>query len=376
MWWKTLATFALNLAIAGYGWLPSQSALSQDARIRIPSVVVNVPVAVYDKKTGAVYQNLKKDNFQVFEDGVRQEITNFAAPEGALNLVLLLENNRRLREVDRGDYQPLMDTVVAAALSVADRHVRKGDYAALVSFDVRPKVECDFTDNPGELRRKVVEMARDFGAFSESNLHDALLFALRGGKDRDDVEYKGLVEVGGRTALLVIATGFDTFSRATLSETLKTVERAGVPIYAIGVADLLYKRLDPWLSGPASLDFQQAFNRLRSIAKSSGGQYYPITFETQLPATLDSVFTLLRSEYSLGYMPSNPRAEGKRRKIEVLVDVNGDGRPDNERLVVQHRDGYREPDKGEEWPASVARTTPWRARDGARIHGSFRREGD
>jgi VWFA-related protein len=358
MWWKTLVTFALSLAIAGYGWLPSQSSLAQDARIRVSSAVVNVPVAVYDKKTGVVYQNLKKEDFQILEDGVKQEITNFAAPESALNLVLLLENNRRLREVDRGDYQPLMDTVVAAALAVPGRHMRQGDYAALVSFDMRPKVECDFTSNPGELRRKVMEMARDFGAFSESNLHDALLFALTGGKDRDAAEYKGLVEVEGRTALLVIASGFDTFSRASLSETLKTVERAGVPIYTIGIADLLYKRLAPWLSGPASLDFHQAFNRLRSIARSSGGQYYPLTFESQAQATLENIFTLLRNKYSIGYMPSNPRAKGKRRKIEVMVDVNGDGKPDNERLVIQHRDGYREPDKGEERPAHLTQATP------------------
>jgi hypothetical protein len=105
MWRKTPVTFALNLAVAGYGWLPSQSALSQDAQIRISSAVVNVPVAVYDKKTGVVYQNLKKENFQIFEDGVRQEVTNFAAPESELNLALLLENSRRLREVDRGDHQ-------------------------------------------------------------------------------------------------------------------------------------------------------------------------------------------------------------------------------------------------------------------------------
>lgn len=349
MWWKTLATFALNLATIGYGWFPPQPAQSQDAQIRISSVVVNVPVVVYDKKTGVVYQNLKKENFQLFEDGVRQEITNFAVPAGALNLVLLLENNRRLREVDRGDFQPLMDTIVSAALGFIGRQLRPGDYAAIVSFDMRPKVECDFTGNAGELRREVLRMAQDFTTFSESNLHDALIFALAGGKDRESVDYKGLIEVQGHTAILVVATGFDTFSRASLPETLKLVERAGIPIYTIGIADLLYKRLDPWLSGSASLDFQMAFNRLRSLARSSGGQYYPLTFESQLPTTLETISALLRNRYSLGYMPSNPRTEGKRRKIELLVDVDGDGKPDNKRLNLQYRDSYREPGKGEDW---------------------------
>jgi VWFA-related protein len=321
----------------------------QEPQIKLGTLVVNVPVVVIDKKTGAIYQELKPENFQLFEDKVKQEITHFAPIASAINLVLVLENNRRLREVDRGDNQPLIDDVITAASVFVTRFVVKGDYVAIVSFDMKPEVITDFTDHVGQLRQGVAEVTRNITAFSESNLYDALLFALIGGEDREGTEYTGLAQVEGRNAVLLIATGSDTFSRVTYDHLLKVTERAGVPIYAIGIGNLLYKRSDPYLSPTASLSWLQAFNTLRSIAESSGGGYFPVTFESELPATLEGISALLHSQYSLGYTPSNTLAQGKRRKIELLVDVDGDGQPDNDRLVIQYRRSYREMDKKEAW---------------------------
>jgi VWFA-related protein len=362
IWWKVILVFALMLALTGsfvvYQTLPhsqpeEQAALLQEQKqeppVRLATVVVNVPVVVYEKKTGVIYQNLKQRDFQVYEDRVKQEITNFAPAASALNMSLLLENNRRLREVDRGDYQALMDEVAAAASTFIRRFVQPGDFVAIVAYDLHPEVVTDFTGNKGELWQGVNQIARGFGAFSESNLHDALLFVLRGGRDRSGNEYKGLTEIEGRTAVLLVATGFDTFSRASLADLLKVVERAGVPVYCVGIGNLLYKRLDAWTPGNVSINWLQAFNTLRSVAESSGGQYYAVTFESELPGVMENASALLRNQYSLGYIPSNTRAQGKRRKIEILVDVDGDGHPDNERLVVQYRRSYREPEQNEQW---------------------------
>jgi VWFA-related protein len=359
--------FVIMLLAGEYTVFQPRPAPLQEPQLKLGTVVVNVPVVVYDKKTGAVYQNLKPANFELFEDKVKQEITHFAPISGTINLVMVLENNRSLRQINRGDYQPLADDVLAAASIFVTRFVVKGDYVAMVSFDMQPKVVTDFTDGVGQLRQGVAEVARDIVAFSESNLYDALLFVLIGGQDREGTEYTGLAQVEGRTAVLLIATGFNTFSRTTFDKMLKVVERAGVPIYTIGIGNLLYKRLDPYLSPSASLSWLQAFNTLRSIAESSGGQYFPVTFESELPATLEGVSALLHNQYSLGYAPSNPRAQGKRRKIELLVDVDGDGKPDNDRLVVQYRRSYREPDKNEEWLPAVNASR--RSRAGAMTFG-------
>ncbi len=353
MWWKALTViFMLSLMAGERAVFRPRPGLPQEAQVKVTSAVVNVPVVVYDKRTGAVYRNLKQESFQVFEDQVRQQITHFAPISGSINLVLVLENNRRLREIDRGDFQPLIADVVAAASIFVTRHLQPGDYVAFVSFDNRPKVESDFTDNVGQLRQQVMRVAQDLTTFSESSLYDALLFVLMGGRDRDGNEYKGLVEVEGHTGVLVVATGFDTFSRVNFDQMLKVVERAGVPIYTLGIGDLLYKRLGDWLSGPASLGFLQAAATLRAIAERSGGRYYPVTFESQLPSILESVSTLLHNQYNLGYTPTNPRTQGKQRKIEILVDVDGDEKPDNDRLIVQYRRSYHEPEGEEGWLAS------------------------
>ncbi|MGQ9896430.1 MAG: VWA domain-containing protein [Acidobacteriota bacterium] len=296
--------------------------------------VVNLEVVVYDKKTGHIFTDLKPANFTILEDGVRQEITNFRAGDSNITLVMVLEYSRVIG--------PLVFEVLEPAAQFIERFVRPNDYISIVPFDLRPKVLTDFTNDPTVLRSSIALLYRNFPAFSESNLFDTLKFVIKGGK-LDEEEYTGLEEVQGRTAILLIALGIDTFSRINYDQARKIVENAGVPVYCIGIGNLFYKINDPRLSPETNLTFLQAFNTLRTFAETSGGRYFPVTFIGELPTTLRSIDALLRNQYSLGYEPTNPRREGKRRKIEVLVDVDGDGKPDNKRLEIQHRRSYIEP---------------------------------
>jgi len=296
--------------------------------------VVNLEVVVYDKKTGRLFTDLKPANFTILEDGVKQEITNFRAGDSDLTLVMVLEYSRVIG--------PLVFEVLEPAAQFIERFVRPNDYISIVAFDLRPKVLTDFTNDPAVLRSNIALLYRNFPAFTESNLFDTLKFVIKGGK-LDGEDYTGLEEVQGRTAILLIALGIDTFSRINYDQARKIVENAGIPVYCIGIGNLFYKLNDPRLSPEANLTFLQAFNTLRTFAESSGGRYFPVTFIGELPTTLRSIDTLLRNQYSLGYEPTNPRREGKRRKIEVLVDVDGDGKPDNKRLEVQYRRSYIEP---------------------------------
>lgn len=296
--------------------------------------VVNLEVVVYEKKTGRILTDLKPANFTILEDGVKQEITNFQAGDSDITLVMVLEYSRVIG--------PLVFEVLEPAAQFIERFVRPNDYISIVAFDLRPKVLTDFTNDPAVLRSNIALLYRNFPAFTESNLFDTLKFVIKGGK-LDGEDYTGLEEVQGRTAILLIALGIDTFSRINYDQARKIVENAGVPVYCIGIGNLFYKLNDPRLSPEANLTFLQAFNTLRTFAESSGGRYFPVTFIGELPTTLRSIDALLRNQYSLGYEPTNPRREGKRRKIEVLVDIDGDGKPDNKRLEVQYRRSYVEP---------------------------------
>ncbi|MGH9846937.1 MAG: hypothetical protein ACREEM_50210, partial [Blastocatellia bacterium] len=125
---------------------------------------------------------------------------------------------------------------------------------------------------------------------------------------------------------------------------------SGVPIYVIGVGNLFLKKYDQYLDPGQGLDiiygipdrmtFLQAQNTLKTFADSTGGKYYPVTFPGEIPGVLQSISALVRNEYSLGYTPSNTRKEGKRRKIQVKVNL-GD-QIDPKLIVVQHRQSYVE----------------------------------
>jgi VWFA-related protein len=320
----------------------------QDA-VKLTANVVNVETVVYEKKGGKILRDLKASNFEIYEDGVKQEITNFLPTEGPMTLAIVIEYSRRIdgRYIGKAEVlQPLY--------SLLSQFVRDDDQIAIIAYDIRPAVVADFTNNKQILSAAFNLLARAFPAFNESNMYDALALVLRGGKaDTIDfqgsgetipgVEYAGLKEVESRTAVLLVSIGIDTFSKINYDEIRKIIADVGVPIYTVGVGNYFYKRAEPYMSAEARLDWLQGFNTLRSFSKMSGGQYFPVTFPAEIPTVMQSITNLMRSQYSIGYTPSNTRHEGKTRKIEVKVDVDGDGKFGDKGYEVQHRESYVEP---------------------------------
>ncbi|HEY7914173.1 MAG TPA: VWA domain-containing protein [Blastocatellia bacterium] len=319
--------------------------------LKLSTEVVNVDVTVIDKKSGRLIPNLTQKNFTVYEDNVKQELSNFAGGEGPMTVVLLLENNFRNRYF-YSYYDPnFAQEIFQAAASFVQGFVKPRDYVAVVTFSMRPKVIQDFTSDRQRLYQSVVAGYRDTLNFSEANVYDALSFVLLGGKaiqlyneEIGESEYTGLQEVEGHTAVILITLGFDTFSRITYDKALRIVGNAGVPVFTIGVGNLFYKKYGDNLPPELRLSFAQAQNSLNSFARLSGGMYFPMTFESEIPSIMRSIEAVLRNQYSVGYMPTNTRREGKERKIKVEVDVDGDGVPDTKNLEIRHRQKYNEPD--------------------------------
>jgi VWFA-related protein len=209
----------------------------------------------------------------------------------------------------------------------------------------------DFTGDSGRLYQAVVAAARDRINFSEANIYDSLSFVLLGGKaiqlfeeDSGESQYNGLEEIEGHSAVILITRGIDTFSKITYDKAMKVVARAGVPIFIVGVGNLFFKKYGDNLPPELRLEFLQAQNGLNTFAKLSGGAYFPMTFESEIPSIMRNIELMLRSQYSLGYSPTNTRREGKERKLKVEVDVDGDGAADNKQLTLHYREKYFEHD--------------------------------
>jgi VWFA-related protein len=330
---------------------PMPKSKKDDQVVKLSAQVVNVEVTVVEKKTGRLVTNLTKKNFTIYEDGVKQEVTNFLSGEGPMTAVLLLENafNNRYWQ---GYFNPTFaQEIFQAAATFVQGFVKPDDHVALVTFSMRPKVVQDFTGNRQRLYQAVMEAYRDTLNFSESNIWDALSFVLLGGKaiqlfdeNAGEQEYGGVEEVEGHTAVILITLGRDTFSRITYDKAMKIIQRAGVPIFAVHTGQMFYKKYGDRLPPETRLDFEQARNALQTFARYTGGGYFPMTFESELPAIMQSIQAMLRNQYSLGFSPTNTRREGKDRKIKVDVDVDGDGVPDNKTLDLRFRERYLEPD--------------------------------
>ncbi len=82
---------------------------------------------------------------------------------------------------------------------------------------------------------------------------------------------------------------------------------------------------------------------MNTIAKESGGMHFPMTFEGEIPGYLNTVNSLLRSQYSLSYDLADGHEPGKKYKLEVKVDIDGDGVYDDKAYTVQHRPFYQTP---------------------------------
>jgi VWFA-related protein len=324
--------------------------LKDEQAIKLSTQVVGVDVTVIDKKSGRIYPNLTQKNFTVYEDGVKQEVINFRSGEGPMTAVLLLENNYRNRYYTNYYDPTFAQEIFQSAAVFVQRFVKKDDNVAVVTFSLKPKVIQDFTNDSNRLYGAVVAAYRDTLNFSESNVYDALAFTLLGGRaiqlydeGAGENEYTGLDEVEGHTAVILISLGVDTFSKITYDRALKIAGSAGVPIFTISVGNLFFKKYEHRLPPEARLTFMQAQNGLRSFAERTGGSYFEMTFEGQIPAIMQSIEVILRTQYSLGYEPTNTRREGKERKITLEVDVNGDGQPDNKQLDLRYRQRYLEP---------------------------------
>ncbi len=333
--------------------------LTPPSTLKISTDVVNVDAVVYNKKTGQIIQGLKKENFEIYEDGIKQDVENFATPEAPLTLVMLLEFSKWvdvLGSASSGYFEYGRVEVLRPAYEFVHGFVKPKDFISVVAYDIRPTPIVDFTDDPAKLAAAINLLIRNNPAFSESNLFDAMNFVLRGGKGDSVVleenkseksDYQGLYEVNARTAILLISSGLDTFSKINYDTARKIVENSGVPVYIIGIGNMFLKKYDQYLDPsrvpigfPDRMTLLQAQNTLKTFADSTGGKYFPVTFPGEIPATLQAISALMRNEYSLGYTPTNTRREGKRRKIQVKVNL-GD-QIDPKLVVIQHRQSYVE----------------------------------
>ena len=329
-----------------------------DDPISVDTDIVSFDAVVVNKKTGQIITGLKKSNFQVFEDGVKKDISNFTTPDAPITVSLLVEYSKwteTFGSAAGGYFEPGAYEAIRPVAQFLTRFIKPpDDYASVIAFDIRPTPITDFTNDPQRINQTINLLLRNRPAFRENNLYDSLKFTLYGGRGDSVVldnekeeksDYLGMVAVRSkRRAVILVASGIDTFSKINYNDARKAVQQAGIPIYIISTGNLFFKRYEQYLDPgrvmpgmPDRMTFLQAKNVMNTFAKESGGMHFEMTFESEIPAYLESINALLRSQYSLAYDLEKKHEPGKRYKLEVKVDVDGDGVTDEKTFTVQHR---------------------------------------
>lgn len=294
--------------------------------------LVNVDVLVTDKD-GSPISTLQKQNFKVLDDGVEQTVSNFGTSAAPITVCMLIEFSSR-------DWLHLY-----LALEYSYQFLglmQPQDWVAVVEYDMKPHILTDFTHDRGTVKAALDTLT--VPGFEEANFYDALSYVID--RMKDIPGRKAIIPiVGGSGNRLLGLNGIDTFSKITYPDMLKIAKASDTPIYPITTLEWMDVRY-----GNSGINYVTAETQLKYIAQYSGGQAYFPRFEAEIPSDYQQIAQQLRTEYSLGFIPSNSAKDGKYHKLKVeLVDsdgsplriVNEKGKPVKYRLNA--RDGYYAP---------------------------------
>lgn len=289
---------------------PTGEEIDPDDVIRVKTSLVNSPVLVIGRN-GKFVPNLRRDDFEVFEDGVKQDIAYFAPVETPVTVALLIDTSRST-VFDLVDIQD-------AAIAILDS-LRPGDQALVVAFSDEPAVLAEPTSDR-EVLRRAIRSARPGGG---TRVYDAVDFTL---KDR-------LAGVKGRKAVILFSDGVDNASRtATEESNVRNLRNSDTLIYPVRFNTYNPKqRSAPVGSGFNEQDYIRANNYLHLLANVSGTGVYPANEINDLDKVVASIVDELHNEYSVGYYPRKQVQPGEVRRIEVRVSLR--------QLVVKARTAY------------------------------------
>ena len=292
------------------------SKVTPDDAIKLNSSVVNLNVVVTDR-SGKALANLKKEDFQLAENGEAQTIEFFAPSTAPFNMVLLLDLS--------GSIQDKIDTVKAAALKFIDV-IGPNDKVAVVTFTHEVRVISQLTSNRDLLRTRIQSIPR---AVSGTAFYEAMWFTivdtLRGTE-------------GQRNAIVVMTDGVDSSldrynpapTRVSFNRLAGRLEESDVivfPIYLDTEYEEVFERQQSTTEA-----YAMARSQLEKIAELTGGQVFQAQEAKDLAGVYKQVAAALRTVYSVGYYPTNGEKDGSYRRVKVGVDRNG--------AAVRTRRGY------------------------------------
>jgi VWFA-related protein len=296
---------------------PKDAPTADTPTFRSNATTVSVDVAVMDDHQHFI-PKIPQTAFRISEDGVPQQVTQFGQSEAPMTICMLIEFSGRFQQYwTSGWYETLQ-----ASYGFLNT-LKPDDNVAVVTYDLRDTILSDFSPDKRKAE-EAMQMLRIPG-FSESNVFDALT---------DMADRMSGIE--GRKAILLIASGLDTFSKITFDKARRSLQESGVPIYTVSILQIARIMAESRGMSPiADMDFLQADNEMRTFSKETGGLSFFPRFPGEYPEVFRQISQALRDQYSLAYHPTNTARDGKFRHIKVEL-VNPET---NEPLRITNQKG-------------------------------------
>ncbi len=296
---------------------PSPTPTPEDDVIKIDTELVNLNVRVIDRNNRPV-NNIQQKEFKIFEDGVLQQIDFFSKSEVPTNYGIVVDNSGSMRQQ--------LDKVVEAGKVLVNTN-RADDETLIIRFVGRDKIEIEqqFTSNKADLIDALDNLFIEGG---QTAVIDAVYLAV---ENIDEYEKSKKSVDRKRRALILVTDGEDRNSYYNEKQLFDLLKESEVQIYVIGLVDDLSKEGGFISKSPQAK--AKAF--LERMATESGGKAYFPKSVAELPSLAREISSELRTQYSIGYIPSNDRRDGTFRSIKVAVDEG----PNKEKRIAVSRAG-------------------------------------
>lgn len=275
-----------------------------EAKLRFRTDVVSLEATVVNQR-GVPVVGLDQEQFEIYEDGVRQQIEYFRVTDSPASIGVVFDISGSMQF-------SLQDAQEAFRAFLAVSH--PDDEFFLLLVNDKPQLVTDFTDG-STLLSKVSSLQ----AQGNTALRDAMAFGIE----------KLAQAKHAKRALLVISDGVDNSSRLDAGQLRNQMKESAAQIYAIGTAEFRGVTCDT----VCRLGAQQL---LESSARQTGGEAFFLTARQSLEDATTRIALLLRQQYSVGYVPTNQANQGRWRKVEVKVKEGG------QKTIVRSRKGYYE----------------------------------
>ncbi len=317
------------LAISALAIFSPAVCAGQEVPARLPSVlkvrteVVNVYTVVRDKQ-GRLISNLNKDDFELTEDGVPQTIRYFSrGADAPLTLALMIDTSP--------SQQRVLPLEQREAIDFINEIMRPKDLTSVLHFDVEVELLQDFTASTSFLTRAISETVINGGAqgplpgtfptsgAGATHLYDAVWL----------VSTQLMNTQVGRKVAIMLTDGEDQGSKETLKAALEAAQKADLIICSVDIVDRAFYGLNNMSFNGDSV--------LKKFSEETGGEVIRVTRQRDASAAFREIADQLRTQYLLGYTPTNLARNGKYRKIEVRVRGKS--------YKVQARRGYYAPSR-------------------------------